>query len=95
MAKNTKTPASELVENPGGDKEKKQPPISRTAFLKAAKALEVNLAGFPMGADVKEFSTGSYGWNINQKASIKVGDVSVPVQVGLNVTVVNSKNDPK
>lgn len=71
----------------------KPPVITRKAFLAAAKALTVTIDGFPMGAEVKEFSTGSYGWNINAKASIKVGDQAVPVQVGLNLTVVNSKND--
>lgn len=76
-----------------GAKQAKPPAITRKAFLAAAKPLEVTIGDLPMGAEVKEFSTGSYGWNINGKATIKVGDVAVPVQVGLNLTVVNSKND--
>ena len=46
-------------------------------------------------ADVKEFSTGSLGWYLNGKAILKIGDKSVNVQVGLNLTIVGSKELPK
>lgn len=76
-------------------KENKLPTITRKKFLETAKPLSVIIDGMPMGAEVKDFSTGSYGWNINGKTTIKVGDEVVNVQVGLNLTVINSKNDPK
>lgn len=48
-----------------------------------------------MTADVKEFSTGSLGWYLNGKANVKVGEKSVSVQIGLNLTIVGSKELPK
>jgi len=49
----------------------------------------------PMMAEVKEFSTGSLGWNINAKTTIDVDGTSVPVQIGLNLTIIGSKELPK
>ena len=48
-----------------------------------------------MTAEVKEFSTGSLGWYLNGKMSIKVGDAAVTVQIGMNMTVLGSKDLPK
>ena len=66
--------------------------ITRAEFRQDAKPVEVVINGIPMQADVKEFSTGSLGWNINGKTNIKVGEKSVSVQVGLNLTIVGSKD---
>lgn len=68
--------------------------ITRAEFRQHAQPLEVVINGVPHTAEVKEFSTGSLGWNINAKTSIKVGDKSVAVQVGLNLTIVGSKDLP-
>lgn len=38
-----------------------------------------------------EFSTKSLGWNANAKAVVQVGSEQPTVQVGLNVTIVKSK----
>lgn len=65
--------------------------VSRSEFLAAAKPLEITINGIPMSAEVKEFSTGSFGFFINGKVNVKVGEKSVPVQIGANFTVVNSK----
>ena len=48
-----------------------------------------------MTAEVKEFATGSLGWYLNGKANIKVGEKSVSVQIGMNLTIVGSKELPK
>jgi hypothetical protein len=48
-----------------------------------------------MPADVKEFSTGSLGWHLNNKMSIKIGDKTVSVQVGVNMTIIGSKELPQ
>jgi hypothetical protein len=70
-------------------------PITRAEFRAQAKPLDVVINGVPMPAEVKEFSTGSIGWNINGKSSIKVGDKAVSVQIGLNITIIGSKELPQ
>jgi hypothetical protein len=70
-------------------------PISRGDFHKDAKAVELTIGGVPMVAEVREFSTGSLGWYLNNKTSIKVGEKNVTVQIGLNMTIVGSKELPK
>lgn len=42
-------------------------------------------------ADPREFSTGSFGWCVNQKVTLDVGGIRVTCQVTANVTVVGSK----
>ena len=70
-------------------------PVTRQKFKESAKAIEVVINGVPMTAVVKEFSTGSLGWNINGKMTVQVGDTPVTVQVGMNMTIVGSKELPK
>jgi hypothetical protein len=70
-------------------------PVSRAEFHDHAKAVEINIGGTTMLADVKEFSTGSLGWYLNGKTIVKVGDKPVTVQIGLNMTIVGSKELPK
>ena len=70
-------------------------PVSRAQFTKDAKPVEVIVNGIPMTAEVKEFSTGSLGWYLNGKNSIKVGESAVTVQIGMNMTVLGSKDLPK
>ena len=69
-------------------------PISRAQF-RDAKPVEITINGSPMLADPREFSTGSLGWYLNGKTNIMIGDVLVPVQIGLNLTLVGSKELPK
>ena len=66
-------------------------PVTRAEFLNDAQPVEITINGIPMTADVKEFSTGSLGWYLNGKANIKVGDKSVSLQIGMNLTIVGSK----
>jgi len=70
-------------------------PITRKHFQEHAKPVEVVINGVPMIAGVKEFSTGSLGWNISNKTTITVGGTPVAVQIGLNLTIVGSKELPK
>lgn len=71
---------------------KNPPPISLTAFQAAAQPIKVVINGVEMTADVKApFSTGSFGWNINGKTTITVDGKALPVQIGMNLTVVGSK----
>jgi hypothetical protein len=66
-------------------------PLTRQDFREKAVDLPVDIAGVRGQALVREFSTGSFGWYLSQRISVQVGGVRVPVQIGLTLTVVNSK----
>ncbi len=70
-------------------------PITRSQFLAAAKPLTVTINNVPLQAVVKEFSTGSLGWYLNGKTTVEVDGQPVSVQIGLNMTVVGSKELPR
>ena len=70
-------------------------PISRAEFRAGAKSLTVTIAGVPLVAEVKEFSTGSLGWYLNGKTSVEINGTPVSVQIGLNLTIVGSKELPQ
>jgi len=70
-------------------------PINRNEFRENARAVTVNINGVPLQAEVKEFSTGSLGWYLNGKTSIEVGGKLVSVQIGMNLTIVGSKELPQ
>jgi hypothetical protein len=70
-------------------------PISRSDFREKAKPVTVSINGVPLQAEVKEFSTGSLGWYLNGKTVIDVGGTSVSVQIGMNLTIVGSKELPQ
>ena len=70
-------------------------PISRSEFMAHAKPVQVSINGKEYQAVAKEFSTGSLGWNINDKVQIDIGGKLVTVQVGMNLTVVGSKDLPR
>ena len=70
-------------------------PVTRAEFRDGAKPLKVEINGVPLMAEVKEFSTGSFGWYLNGKTTVEIGGKPVSVQIGLNMTVVGSKDLPK
>jgi hypothetical protein len=70
-------------------------PINRDQFRTGAKPLTVTIAGVPLAAEVKEFSTGSLGWYLNGKTTVDVNGTPVSVQIGLNLTIVGSKELPR
>ena len=70
-------------------------PITRQQFRDGAKPVEVTVNGIPLIAEVKEFSTGSLGWYLNGKTTIMVNGTPVAVQIGMNLTIVGSKELPK
>jgi len=67
-------------------------PVSKTQFLDKAEPITVAINGQEMLADKREFSTGSFGWYINGKIVIQVDGKPLSVQVGMNLTVVGSKD---
>ena len=66
-------------------------PISRTQFIEKAEPVKLSINGQELVADKREFSTGSFGWYYNGKVNIIVDGKPLSVQVGLNLTVVGSK----
>jgi hypothetical protein len=69
-------------------------PISRGEFNQHAKPITVVIDGRTHIAAPKQFSTGSMGWNINGKMTVEINGKHVEVQIGLNLTLVNSKDVP-
>ena len=70
-------------------------PITRGDFRAKAKPVTVTIGEQKLIADVKEFSTGSLGWYLNGKTTIEIDGVAVSVQIGLNLTIVGSKELPQ
>jgi hypothetical protein len=69
-------------------------PITRAKFRSSAKPIRVKIGSLEVDVEPKEFSTGSLGWCLSAKTTLEVDGVRVPVQVGLNVTIVGSKDLP-
>ena len=70
-------------------------PITRAEVRAAAKAVTVKIGELELIADPREFSTKSLGWYLNGKATLRVGETPVTVQIGLNLTIVGSKELPE
>ncbi|MFP2930203.1 hypothetical protein ACLESO_34410 [Pyxidicoccus sp. 3LG] len=66
-------------------------PVSLSQFLEKAEPLKVVINGQEHLAEVKSFSTGSFGWYINGKTTVTVDGKPLSVQIGMNLTVVGSK----
>ena len=66
-------------------------PITRSQFRDRAKPVTITIHDVPMVVPTKEFSTGSFGWYLNGKTVIEIDGKSVQVQLGLNLTVIGSK----
>jgi hypothetical protein len=66
-------------------------PVSLTQFMEKATPLKISINGQEMLAEVKSFSTGSFGWYLNGKTVIEIDGKAVSVQIGMNMTVVGSK----
>ena len=69
-------------------------PISRDEFKAHARPMEVSFDGAKKFAAPKEMSTGSLGWGINEKITVILNGKAVTLQIGLNITVVGSKELP-
>ena len=69
-------------------------PISREEFNQHAQPIKVMIGDKAYSAKVKNFSTGSLGWNINDKMTVEIAGKEVTVQEGMNLTIVGSKELP-
>lgn len=77
-------------------------PLTRKQFGKGARPLMVVINGEKLAANPREFGTGSLGWYVNGKIVMDgeqfdptLKGVPVAVQIGVNLTVVGSKELPK
>ena len=66
-------------------------PVTRAQFVEKAEPLKVTINGTDMLAEVKEFSTGSFGWYLTGKTLVTIDGKPISVQIGMNLTVVGSK----
>ena len=87
MAKSTAAP----------EQKKTECPVTREQFRESAPAtITVTLpSGQKVICNKKEFSTDSLGWNCNDKMVVEIDGVACKVQVGINLTLVGSKELPK
>lgn len=69
-------------------------PVTRPEFRTGARPVSITIDGVTHSAEVKEFSTGSLGWYLNGKTTVEIGGKRVSVQIGLNLTLVGSKELP-
>jgi hypothetical protein len=67
-------------------------PVSLSQFLDKAEPLKVTINGQDMLAEVKQFSTGCFGWYMNGKTVVTIDGKAVSVQIGMNLTIVGSKD---
>jgi hypothetical protein len=69
-------------------------PVTRKHFREKAKPITLQIGTMQLVAPVKEFSTGSLGWYLNGKMTVDLAGTIVEVQIGLNLTIVGSKELP-
>ena len=70
-------------------------PITRDEFNQHAQTLKITVGDKTFTAKPKNFSTGSLGWNVNDKITMEINGKEVIVQVGMNLTIVGSKELPQ
>ena len=68
--------------------------LTREQFRTAAQSVAVTINGREFKVPRKEFSTGSLGWYLSDKMDVTIDGVDVKVQIGLNLTIVGSKEIP-
>ncbi|GIX63286.1 matrix-remodeling-associated 5 isoform X1, putative [Babesia caballi] len=65
--------------------------MTRNEFLENAKALKVQIEDSTFEVPARVFSTNSCGWYLSEKIKLNVAGKEIICQVGLNCTVVGSK----
>lgn len=68
--------------------------LTRDQFRAHAQPVAVVINGKEFKVPRKEFSTGSLGWYLSDKMDVTIDGVDVKVQIGLNLTIVGSKELP-
>jgi len=75
-----------------GDIKATKCPVNRKQFSDHAKPLLIRIGETAVVAGVKQFSTGGFGWSINEKIIVDIGGVPCKAQLGLNLSIVGSKH---
>ena len=71
-------------------------PVTRDKFMTDSKAIKITVNGVDFWAEPKEFSSGSFGWQSATKVAVPLPDGTLlHLQVGLNATVIGSKEAPR
>ncbi len=66
--------------------------MNKSAFIQNAQTLPVTIAGQPLVATPKQFSTGSVGFFVNGKVPVTLpGGERIVLQVSGNFTAIGSK----
>mmetsp|Transcript_10218 Transcript_10218/g.16464 ORF Transcript_10218/g.16464 Transcript_10218/m.16464 type:complete len:137 (-) Transcript_10218:24-434(-) len=65
--------------------------MTKEEFIEAAKELRFELEGSKFSGDARAFSSGSSGWYLGGKIPIIVNGKTLWCQVGMNVSVLGSK----
>lgn len=71
---------------------KKSCPIKKSVFLSVAEPLTVEIAGQSFQIAPRSFTSGSVGYYATGKVNVMVDGKLVPLQLGLNLTVIGSKD---
>lgn len=96
MSKKNSTKGSVSTGNSGFGAQKTPCNVTRKQFAEQARTTAIKVGDTTIDADPRTFASGSLGWYVNGKAKIALADGTiVTVQVGANLTVVNSKELPK
>lgn len=92
-------PVAPAVQAPAAPAPKKTKcPVGRAQFLAKAPVIRVSITvgDTVLGSFIappREFSTGSFGWNLNNKLeALMVDGLACTAQLGMNLTVVGSKD---
>jgi hypothetical protein len=67
------------------------PATSRDTFVASATPMQVKIGDRSYLAVPKTFYTGSLGWNVNDKMPVVIDGKAYMVQIGLNLTLIGSK----
>lgn len=69
--------------------------LTREHFQQTAQPVQATIAGAPILAGVKEFSTGTLGYFGNGKIVLNIGGIMTPCTIDLKIYVNKSKDLPK
>jgi hypothetical protein len=88
------TQATTAVATTTAVKTRPAPNLSREEFARNGGTVVVEIGGHKFLAEATTFSTRSLGWKLNGSYLTNVNGVPVKVQVGLNLTIANTKQLP-
>ena len=70
-------------------------PITCAKFRKEAKPITVQLGDQTLTLPMKEFSTGSFGYYLNQKIALQIDGEAVTGALQIQIPIVGSKDAPR